>query len=103
MVGVPSKFFFPVCAHGAGRRLGRNQVKRENVGVDIGAEMEAAGIVLVCPPDSQMRSTRQAGRTRTSRTSCATRLALLTVASNAGRRIATAMETSDPTMTIAPA
>lgn len=40
------------CSHGAGRRLGRNETRRQNVGVDIGAEMEGEGIVLACPPGS---------------------------------------------------
>lgn len=40
------------CSHGAGRRLGRNETKRQNVGVDIRSEMEREGIVLVTPPES---------------------------------------------------
>src|SRR5262249_22151997 len=40
------------CSHGAGRRLGRNAVRREHAGVDIAAEMASQGIVLVCPPES---------------------------------------------------
>lgn len=40
------------CSHGAGRRLGRNETKRQNVGVDIRAEMEREGIMLVTPSGS---------------------------------------------------
>jgi len=40
------------CSHGAGRRLGRNAVRREHAGVDIAAEMKGEGIILVCPPGS---------------------------------------------------
>lgn len=40
------------CSHGAGRRLGRNETRRQNVGVDIRAEMEAEGIMLVHPEGS---------------------------------------------------
>ena len=40
------------CAHGAGRRLGRNETKRQNVGVDIRAEMESEGVILVHPDGS---------------------------------------------------
>lgn len=46
------KLALNTCSHGAGRRLGRNAARRENVGVDIKAEMEAEGIILVCPPES---------------------------------------------------
>lgn len=48
------------CSHGAGRRLGRNETKRQNVGVDIRAEMEAEGIILVHPEGSD--SLDEAGR-----------------------------------------
>jgi tRNA-splicing ligase RtcB len=37
------------CSHGAGRKLGRNAVRRANVGVDIRAEMSEQGICLICP------------------------------------------------------
>jgi len=50
--GIPSVRALDTCSHGAGRRLGRNQTRRDNVGVDIKAEMAAEGIELVCPPDS---------------------------------------------------
>ena len=50
--GIPSVRALDTCSHGAGRRLGRNQARRDNVGVDIKAEMAAGGIELVCPPDS---------------------------------------------------
>ena len=40
------------CSHGAGRKLGRGAVRRANVGVDIRSEMEAEGVILVCPPES---------------------------------------------------
>ena len=50
--GKPSRLALNTCSHGAGRRLGRKAVRRENVGVDIAAEMAAQGIVLVCPPES---------------------------------------------------
>jgi tRNA-splicing ligase RtcB len=40
------------CSHGAGRKLGRNAVRRANVGVDIRAEMSGQGICLVCPEDA---------------------------------------------------
>lgn len=51
-IGKPDKRAMNTCAHGAGRRMGRNAMRREYVGVDIKAEMEAQGIVLVCPPGS---------------------------------------------------
>jgi len=51
-VGKPDKRAMNTCAHGAGRRMGRNAMRREHQGVDIKAEMEAEGIVLVCPPGS---------------------------------------------------
>jgi tRNA-splicing ligase RtcB len=50
--GIPNVLALDTCSHGAGRRLGRNQTRRDNVGVDIKAEMAAEGIELVCPPDS---------------------------------------------------
>jgi tRNA-splicing ligase RtcB len=50
--GKPSVLALDTCAHGAGRKLGRGAVRREHAGVDIAAEMAAAGIVLVCPPGS---------------------------------------------------
>ena len=50
--GLPNRLALNTCAHGAGRRLGRNAVRKENVGVDIKSEMEADGIILVCPPES---------------------------------------------------
>ena len=50
--GIPNAQALDTCAHGAGRRLGRNAVRRAHVGVDIRAEMEAEGIVLICPPHS---------------------------------------------------
>ncbi len=50
--GIPSKLALDTCSHGAGRRLGRNAVRRDNVGVDIKAEMASEGIILVCPAES---------------------------------------------------
>jgi tRNA-splicing ligase RtcB len=50
--GRPNVLALDTCAHGAGRRLGRNAVRREHAGVDIAAEMRGEGIVLVCPPGS---------------------------------------------------
>lgn len=50
--GKANRLALNTCSHGAGRRLGRNEVRRQNVGVDIAAEMGAKGIELVCPPDS---------------------------------------------------
>jgi tRNA-splicing ligase RtcB len=47
--GKPSGLALDTCSHGAGRKLGRNAVRRANVGVDIQAEMLAQGICLVCP------------------------------------------------------
>jgi tRNA-splicing ligase RtcB len=47
--GKPSVLALDTCSHGAGRKLGRNAVRRANVGVDIQAEMLAQGICLVCP------------------------------------------------------
>ena len=47
--GKPSALALDTCSHGAGRKLGRNAVRRANVGVDIQAEMLAQGICLVCP------------------------------------------------------
>jgi tRNA-splicing ligase RtcB len=40
------------CSHGAGRKLGRNAVRKAHVGVDIAAEMAGEGIILVAPPGS---------------------------------------------------
>jgi tRNA-splicing ligase RtcB len=50
--GKPNALALDTCSHGAGRRLGRNAVRREHAGVDIAAEMQREGIVLVCPPGS---------------------------------------------------
>ena len=50
--GIPNERALDTCAHGAGRRMGRNAVRRAHAGVDIRAEMEAEGIVLVSPPHS---------------------------------------------------
>lgn len=50
--GIPNARALDTCAHGAGRTLGRNAVRRANAGVDIRAEMDAEGIVLVSPPHS---------------------------------------------------
>lgn len=50
--GIPHARALDTCAHGAGRLLGRNAVRRAHVGVDIRAEMDAEGIVLVSPPHS---------------------------------------------------
>ena len=47
--GKSSALALDTCSHGAGRKLGRNAVRRANVGVDIQAEMLAQGICLVCP------------------------------------------------------
>jgi tRNA-splicing ligase RtcB len=45
-LGKASVLALDTCSHGAGRKLGRNAVRRANVGVDIQAEM------LVCPEGS---------------------------------------------------
>lgn len=50
--GVANRLALDTCSHGAGRKLGRGAVRRANVGVDIRSEMEAEGVVLVCPPES---------------------------------------------------
>ena len=50
--GIPNRLALNTCAHGAGRRLGRNAMRRANVGADIRAEMEAQGLILCCPPGS---------------------------------------------------
>jgi tRNA-splicing ligase RtcB len=50
--GKPNVRALDTCSHGAGRKLGRNAVRREHVGVDIAAEMKGEGIILVCPPGS---------------------------------------------------
>jgi tRNA-splicing ligase RtcB len=52
--GRASELSFDTCAHGAGRKLGRNAVRRAHVGVDVRKEMEGEGIVLVCPPDADV-------------------------------------------------
>ena len=51
-LGRPSVLAHDTCSHGAGRKLGRNAVRKANVGVDIEAEMSGQGICLVCPEDS---------------------------------------------------
>ena len=53
-LGKPSALSLDTCSHGAGRRLGRNAARRAQPGVDIRAEMEAQGIVLVCPADADV-------------------------------------------------
>jgi tRNA-splicing ligase RtcB len=50
--GKPSELALDTCSHGAGRKLGRNAVRKANVGVDIRAEMFGQGICLVCPEDA---------------------------------------------------
>ena len=52
--GKANALALDTCAHGAGRKLGRNAVRRANVGVDIRAEMREQGIVVVCPPDADV-------------------------------------------------
>jgi len=47
--GKPNAIALDTCSHGAGRKLGRNAVRKANVGVDIQAEMSAQGICLICP------------------------------------------------------
>jgi tRNA-splicing ligase RtcB len=47
--GKPSAIALDTCSHGAGRKLGRNAVRKANVGIDIQAEMSAQGICLICP------------------------------------------------------
>jgi tRNA-splicing ligase RtcB len=51
-LGRPSVLALDTCSHGAGRKLGRNAVRKANVGVDIKAEMSGQGICLVCPEDA---------------------------------------------------
>lgn len=51
-LGKPSALAFDTCSHGAGRKLGRNAVRKANVGVDIRSEMAGQGLCLVCPEDS---------------------------------------------------
>jgi tRNA-splicing ligase RtcB len=51
-LGKPSALALDTCAHGAGRKLGRNAVRKANVGVDIRVEMTTQGICLVCPEDA---------------------------------------------------
>jgi len=53
-LGKPSALALDTCSHGAGRKLGRNAVRKANVGVDIRAEMSAQGICLVCPPEADV-------------------------------------------------
>jgi tRNA-splicing ligase RtcB len=50
--GKPSPLALDTCSHGAGRKLGRNAVRRAHTGVDIRAEMLGQGICLVCPEDA---------------------------------------------------
>lgn len=50
--GIENALALNTCSHGAGRRLGRNETKRQNEGVDIRAEMESQGIVLRNPEGS---------------------------------------------------
>jgi tRNA-splicing ligase RtcB (3'-phosphate/5'-hydroxy nucleic acid ligase) len=50
--GIANRLALDTCSHGAGRKLGRGAVRRANVGVDIRSEMEAEGVILVCPPES---------------------------------------------------
>jgi tRNA-splicing ligase RtcB len=52
--GKPSTLAFDTCAHGAGRKLGRNAVRKAHPGVDIRKEMASEGVVLVCPPDADV-------------------------------------------------
>lgn len=47
--GISNPLALNTCAHGAGRRLGRNEAKRQNAGRDIRVEMEAQGIALIVP------------------------------------------------------
>jgi tRNA-splicing ligase RtcB len=51
-LGKESALALDTCSHGAGRKLGRNAVRKANVGVDIRAEMSGQGICLICPEDS---------------------------------------------------
>jgi tRNA-splicing ligase RtcB (3'-phosphate/5'-hydroxy nucleic acid ligase) len=51
-LGKPSALALDTCSHGAGRKLGRNAVRKANAGVDIRAEMMGQGICLVCPEDA---------------------------------------------------
>src|SRR2546430_985749 len=53
--GKPNAAALDTCSHGAGRKLGRNAVRRANVGVDIQAEMSAQGICLICPEGAAAR------------------------------------------------
>ena len=52
--GRASALALDTCAHGAGRKLGRNAVRKLHAGVDIRKEMAGEGIVLVCPPDADV-------------------------------------------------
>jgi tRNA-splicing ligase RtcB len=51
-LGRQSPIALDTCSHGAGRKLGRNAVRKANLGVDIRAEMSGQGICLVCPEDA---------------------------------------------------
>jgi tRNA-splicing ligase RtcB len=51
-LGKPSPLALDTCSHGAGRKLGRNAVRKANVSVDIKSEMSGQGICLVCPEDA---------------------------------------------------
>lgn len=53
-LGKANKLAMNTCSHGAGRVLGRNAVKKANVGVDIRKEMAEQGIVLICPDESDV-------------------------------------------------
>ena len=50
--GIANRLALNTCSHGAGRKMGRGAVRRSNVGIDIRSEMEAEGVILVCPPES---------------------------------------------------
>ena len=50
--GLANALSLNTCAHGAGRRLGRKAVRRANEGVRIAVEMEARGLILVTPQDT---------------------------------------------------
>ena len=50
--GRSSVLALDTCSHGAGRKLGRNAVRKAHAGVDIAAEMAGEGIILVAPPGS---------------------------------------------------
>jgi tRNA-splicing ligase RtcB (3'-phosphate/5'-hydroxy nucleic acid ligase) len=59
-IGKANKLAMNTCSHGAGRTMGRNAVRKANPGVNIRADMAEQGIVLVCPPDSDVLD--EAGR-----------------------------------------